>query len=66
MKRCTVFYYLSWAECCIGEAGRKEYFRQMADLNHKDNWQISQQQSFYQMSLFDDCGISGSGKEEER
>ena len=44
----------------------KSIFRQMADLNYKDNWQISQQQSFYQMSLFDDFGISGSGKEGER
>ena len=44
----------------------KSIFRQMADLDHKDNWQIGQQQSFYQMSLFDDFGISGSENEGER
>ncbi len=36
----------------------KSIFRQMTDLNRKDNWQVSQQQNFYQMSLFDDFGLS--------
>lgn len=35
----------------------KSIFRQMTDLNRKDNWQISRQQSFCQLSLFDDFGV---------